>query len=158
MELLQSCANFDGLVQDCSISSALALELLQSYTKPSMWSVYPIPSGLLHWHGGNHTEIYGWILFVLVSWYSMFHWSLFFQSKAGGEAGPKPMIDNPNASAMKSSTLIKPLARKFTDTPDGLEPGELEFPFYTPVFGWDVLWYGAVRPSVRSSIHPVVIT
>ena len=26
----------DGLVQDCSNSSALAVELLQSYTKPSM--------------------------------------------------------------------------------------------------------------------------
>ena len=28
----------DGLVQDCSNSSALAMELLQSYTKPSIWS------------------------------------------------------------------------------------------------------------------------
>ena len=27
-----------GLVQDCSISSALAMEILQSHTKPSMWS------------------------------------------------------------------------------------------------------------------------
>ena len=26
----------DGLVQDCSNSSALAMELLQSYTKPSI--------------------------------------------------------------------------------------------------------------------------
>ena len=29
----------DGLVQDCSNSSALALELLQSCTKPSMYSL-----------------------------------------------------------------------------------------------------------------------
>ena len=27
----------DDLVQDCSISSALAMEMRQSYTKPSMW-------------------------------------------------------------------------------------------------------------------------
>ena len=27
---------FDGLVQDCSISSALAMEILQSCTKPSI--------------------------------------------------------------------------------------------------------------------------
>ena len=29
--------NFDGLVQDSSNSSALAMELLQSCTKPSIW-------------------------------------------------------------------------------------------------------------------------
>ena len=28
--------------------------------------------------------------------------------------------------------------------------------FYTPVFRRDVLWYGAVRPSVRASVHPSV--
>ena len=28
----------DGLVQDCSISSAIAMEILQSCTKPSIWS------------------------------------------------------------------------------------------------------------------------
>ena len=28
--------------------------------------------------------------------------------------------------------------------------------FYTPVFRWDVLWYGDVRPSVRDSVHPSV--
>ena len=28
--------HIDDLVQDCSISSALAMELLQSYTKPSI--------------------------------------------------------------------------------------------------------------------------
>ena len=31
-------AYFDGLVQDCKISSALAMELLQSCTKPSISS------------------------------------------------------------------------------------------------------------------------
>ena len=30
-------ANIDGLVQDCSISSSNALEILQSCTKPSIW-------------------------------------------------------------------------------------------------------------------------
>ena len=29
--------NVDGLVQDCKNSSALAMELLQSCIKPSMW-------------------------------------------------------------------------------------------------------------------------
>ena len=29
--------NVDGFLQDCSIASALALEILQSYTKPSIW-------------------------------------------------------------------------------------------------------------------------
>ena len=32
----------DGLVQDCSISSVLAMELLQSCTKPSIWHWYKI--------------------------------------------------------------------------------------------------------------------
>ena len=31
--------HIDGLVQDCSNSVALAMELLQSYTEPSIWSV-----------------------------------------------------------------------------------------------------------------------
>ena len=30
--------------------------------------------------------------------------------------------------------------------------------FYTPVFRRDVLWYGAVHPSVRSSVRPTVRT
>ena len=39
--------NFDGLVQNCSISIACALEILQSCTKPSIWSwaVWYITSG-----------------------------------------------------------------------------------------------------------------
>ena len=32
--------NIDGLVQDCSNSSAIAIELLQSCTKPSTWYIY----------------------------------------------------------------------------------------------------------------------
>ena len=32
--------HFDGLVQDCNIFSALAMELMQSYTKPSMYTHY----------------------------------------------------------------------------------------------------------------------
>ena len=27
-------------------------------------------------------------------------------------------------------------------------------PFYTPIFRWDVLWYGAVRPSVCPFVRP----
>ena len=29
---------FDGLAQDCIISSALAMEILQSYTKPAVYT------------------------------------------------------------------------------------------------------------------------
>ena len=32
--------HIDGLVQDCSISIANALELLQSCTKPSIWPIF----------------------------------------------------------------------------------------------------------------------
>ena len=32
-------SSIDGLVQDCSNSTALAMELLQSYTKPSTWDM-----------------------------------------------------------------------------------------------------------------------
>ena len=32
--------DINGLVQDCSNSSALAMELLQSYTKPSIYNSY----------------------------------------------------------------------------------------------------------------------
>ena len=39
--------HIDGLVQDCSISSALALEILQSCSKPSIWAYHchyvPLP-------------------------------------------------------------------------------------------------------------------
>ena len=33
---------YDGLVQDCSISIALAMEILQSCTKPSIYHIYII--------------------------------------------------------------------------------------------------------------------
>ena len=33
----QALDHLDGLVQDCSNSSALAMELLQSCTKPLIW-------------------------------------------------------------------------------------------------------------------------
>ena len=41
----QGAENIDGLVQDCSISSALAMEILQSCTKPSTYQfnkIFPI--------------------------------------------------------------------------------------------------------------------
>ena len=44
----------DGWVQDCSNSIASTLELLQSYTKPSMWSYiyleYSIDAGVINVH------------------------------------------------------------------------------------------------------------
>ena len=36
--MVLSVEHIDGLVQDCSNSSALAMELLQSCTKPSVWN------------------------------------------------------------------------------------------------------------------------
>ena len=42
---LTDSSHIDGLVQDCSNSSALAMELLQSCTKPSIWTYG-------HWCGG----------------------------------------------------------------------------------------------------------
>ena len=66
-----------GLVQDCSVSIANALELPQSCARSSIctvypkkfdtvfallcfvvvihWLIFPYPSGLLHWHCGNLT-------------------------------------------------------------------------------------------------------
>ena len=45
--------DFDGLVQDCSIPNALAIEILQSCTKP-----YILPSfSLFHMHWGNMIDL-----------------------------------------------------------------------------------------------------
>ena len=43
----------DGLVQDCCISSLLAMEILQSYTEPSVceWDTYTYTVYLRMWHG-----------------------------------------------------------------------------------------------------------
>ena len=38
LEVTHGQSDIDDLVQDCSNSSALAMELLQSCTKPSIWS------------------------------------------------------------------------------------------------------------------------
>ena len=41
LEIFEAChwvQDIDGLVQDCSNSSAVAMELLQSCTKPSIWA------------------------------------------------------------------------------------------------------------------------
>ena len=40
-QFISLCLYFDGLVQGCSNSIANALELLQSCTKPSIWSCLP---------------------------------------------------------------------------------------------------------------------
>ena len=42
------CLYIDGLAQNCSNSSALAMELLQSCTEPSIWSS-PIQGGIMYW-------------------------------------------------------------------------------------------------------------
>ena len=38
----QENSYINGLVQDCNISSALVMEKLQFYIKPSIWSLYKI--------------------------------------------------------------------------------------------------------------------
>ena len=52
---------FDGLVQGCCNSSALAMELLRSWTKPSFEVWYPpiSPGASFYWHG--LTLIPAWI-------------------------------------------------------------------------------------------------
>ena len=40
----------DGLVQDCSISTALAIEILQSCTKPSKYRLQEFANILLSWN------------------------------------------------------------------------------------------------------------
>ena len=50
---------FEGLVQERRISSVLAVELSLSCIDHRVhndfkWRIYPYPSGLLHWHWGNH--------------------------------------------------------------------------------------------------------
>ena len=63
---LRSTPHSNSLVWHCGNSSALTMELSQSYVKPSICALacfvvvntnqfYPYPSGLLHWHWGNHT-------------------------------------------------------------------------------------------------------
>ena len=61
------CVYMDGLAQDCSNSSALAMELqyiprnmhtvfaLLCFVVVIHWLIFPYPSGLLHWHCGNLT-------------------------------------------------------------------------------------------------------
>ena len=40
--------HIDGLVQDCSISIANALEILQSHTKPSIYMYSKVPAGMVN--------------------------------------------------------------------------------------------------------------
>ena len=42
LPIITKISEIDGLVQDCSNSSALAMELLQSSSKPSKWYFKPI--------------------------------------------------------------------------------------------------------------------
>ena len=48
-------AHINGLVQDCSISSALAVEILQSCTKPSIETTSP---HLMYHHEGKDNIYY----------------------------------------------------------------------------------------------------
>ena len=41
--------HIDSLVQDCSIYSALAMEILQYCTKPSIYTTHWLPLRLTHW-------------------------------------------------------------------------------------------------------------
>ena len=51
--------HIDGLVHDCSNSSALAMELLQFCAKSSIWSICPYirTSELLYWHRVNRKTV-----------------------------------------------------------------------------------------------------
>ena len=54
--------NINGLVQDCSISSAKALEILQTYTKPSILSTFSAVCGWWYetcccWHWWWHSGV-----------------------------------------------------------------------------------------------------
>ena len=55
--------HFDGLMQDCSISIALAMEILQPCTKPSTWSYFSI----------YNLSITFMAFFVLTHWEQMIH-------------------------------------------------------------------------------------
>ena len=46
--LLSKIDDIDGLVQDCSNSSALAMELLHSYTKPSIYYICYLHQSKMH--------------------------------------------------------------------------------------------------------------
>ena len=53
MDDMKPMVHVDGLVQDCSNSSALAMELLQSCTKPSIWLLQDVLVGIgLEWNTG----------------------------------------------------------------------------------------------------------
>ena len=56
----------DGLVQDCSISSALAMEILQSCTESSICSIHIMPTGFIiiaYCH-----RFLCWLIFSSLSW------------------------------------------------------------------------------------------
>ena len=57
--------HFDGLVQDCSYSSANALESLQSCTKPSIY-LFPAPPYLFPWGPAQHCIFYIFIFSSLL--------------------------------------------------------------------------------------------
>ena len=61
--MLTQEVNVDGLVQDCSNSSALAMELLQSCAKLSMWSAVIFSLPLSHSTNFTGSEISSSVLY-----------------------------------------------------------------------------------------------
>ena len=55
---MSTVSEIDGLVQDCSNSIALAMELLQSYTKPSINVLIFFPCILPWWVACNYIVLY----------------------------------------------------------------------------------------------------
>ena len=74
----------DDLVQDCSNSIANALELLQSFTKPSMWSTkyWSLCSGVYVWNDqvmNKLRDVFLWTLGDIIQLFST-HLSLTFNN------------------------------------------------------------------------------
>ena len=59
-ELRVASEHIDGLVQDCCISIPLAMEILQSCTKPSIWSFDDVLKDT------SFKELYGLLILILI--------------------------------------------------------------------------------------------
>ena len=76
--------HINGLVQGCNISSVLAVEILQSCTKPSI-SMSQCKNVLTHWGRDKmaaisqktHSNAFSWIKMLEIR--LIFHWSLFLR-------------------------------------------------------------------------------
>ena len=61
--LFSKCKQSDSFVQDCSNSRVLAMELLQSCTKPSKWSL------LFSVNVSVFKKVYMFFMYVMMSWH-----------------------------------------------------------------------------------------